>query len=375
MNPEIYQAGEIVESLHKKLRASYLKYINDGDLEAFKTSTTTALSHPDIQNLSMHRSPIHHLLINIISGLNALFKTLGATKDIINVPAKPTDSARILTDLKRKFSEISTGPITSQYRAEVHAERLRKDSTEPRRNILICSDFDGTATLAAGGNLVHTEHYRSLFQNYDPRWFSEPVPEGMTRKAMMPEYNNSEIKIKDDVQQILEARFGKYLDPVDACYAKEHSDMLMTKDAIAFYRAALESDDSQIIIVTKNREDYIKALFKYHGFTDDDMKKITIKPQDKPTKAETLVAATHGTDGSRPIPVTEGTRVYVFDDSRVDYESMLSAFQSTGATIQGQHADPGKFQWEQYTADVKKEPAAGAASVATDASTHRGPRS
>lgn len=367
-------ASETVEALYTKLLASYDQCMKDRNLETFKSSTKNALEAPELEILSTHRSPLHHLLINIISGLNALFKTLGATKDLITAPTKPTDSARILTDLDRKLYEVSTGPITSQYRAAVQAERPREKSAEPLRNVLICSDFDGTATLAAGGNLVHTEHYRSLFQNYDPRWFSEPVPEGMTRKAMMPAYNNSEIKIRDDVQQILEARFGKYLDPVDACYTKEHSDMLMTKDAIAFYRAALESDDSEIIIVSKNREDYIKALFKYHGFTDDDMKRIKIKPQDKPTKAETLVAAANGTDGSRPIPVAETTRVYVFDDSKTDYDSMLSAFQSTGVAIQGQHAAPGTFEWGKYQADVKKYLEAGAASVATDAPANSSPR-
>ena len=224
--------------------------------------------------------------------------------------------------------------IASRFRGEMRQIGLARESPKRVSNVVICSDFDGTATGIAGGDLVKIRPYTTLLDHPELH------------------YNSPENRIKGDVQIVLNEQFGPYKEPF-VCYQKPNSDMLMSKEAVAFYHAALASPHAELIIVTKNRADYVNALFKYHGFTDIEMAKLRIRPQLGATKEGTLLAET--SDPVTGIKVGAETKVYVFDDNPADYASMRGAFESTGASIQGVQAATGTFKWGDYISYLKKD--------------------
>lgn len=265
------------------------------------------------------------------------------TASVIPLVSSPSDPAPTLA-ISSSVS-VSSEKITSSFRGQIQGLKtaLEDSVSTSVTNVVICSDFDGTATGIAGGELVHTERYRTL----------------LTDPSERRRYNDPSNSIRSDVQRVLLERFGPYTEPF-ACYQRPDSDMLISKEAVAFYHVALASPNSDLIIVTKNRDDYVKALFEYHGFTPEEMGKLKIRSQHTSEKAGTLISATDGTD-KKPIEVGPGTRVYVFDDNEHDYRSMLGAFQLTGATIQGHRAEPGTFEWAKYRDDLEGDLAAAAA--------------
>jgi len=257
-----------------------------------------------------------------------------ARKSVHVVPSVPGHSASAVAPTASIGPEVSEAKqIGSRFRSELH--RMR--SVDRYSNLVICSDFDGTATQISGGDLVRTELYRTLLSDSSP----------------LRKYNDLSNPIRPDIQDELRRRFGPYKEPWD-CYERGNSQMLMTKEAVAFYHTALASPHSDLIIVTKNRADYVQALFEYHGFTPEEMAKLKIRSQHTSDKAGTLRAATDGSDG-KAITVGPETKIYVFDDDSEDYASMMNAFQSSGASIQGHREAPGQFKWEEYRGYLERD--------------------
>lgn len=198
--------------------------------------------------------------------------------------------------------------------------------------VIIFTDFDGTVTGRSGNETVFTEFYQSLLQGY--------------KKDVEQDYKSTPMKDPIEVQALFEAKFGKYNENFD--HDQQDVDFLMRPEAVAFFHEVLKNDDVTVNIVTKNRFEYIKAVFKYQGFSDEEIKKLTI-----------LESGYKFNDvNSRLNHQTEkANRVYILDDSPTDYAEMLRAVKGKGYNeeeIRGYSKDPGAFEWSQYLEDVRE---------------------
>ncbi|MGX6642379.1 Dot/Icm T4SS effector phosphotyrosine phosphatase Ceg4 [Legionella pneumophila] len=198
--------------------------------------------------------------------------------------------------------------------------------------VIIFTDFDGTVTGRSGNETVFTEFYQSLLQGY--------------KKDVEQDYKNTPMKDPIEAQALFEAKYGKYNENFD--HDQQDVDFLMSPEAVAFFHEVLKNDDVTVNIVTKNRAEYIKAVFKYQGFSDEEISKLTI-----------LESGYKFNDVNSRLnhPTERANRVYILDDSPTDYAEMLRAVKGKGYNeeeIRGYRKNPGEFEWSQYLEDVRE---------------------
>ncbi|HAU1152998.1 TPA: HAD family hydrolase [Legionella pneumophila] len=198
--------------------------------------------------------------------------------------------------------------------------------------VIIFTDFDGTVTGRSGNETVFTEFYQSLLQGY--------------KKDVEQDYKSTLMKDPIEVQALFEAKFGKYNENFD--HSQQDADFLMRPEAVAFFHEVLKNDDVTVNIVTKNRVEYIQAVFKYQGFSDEEIKKLT-----------TLESGYKFNDVNSRLNYQseKANRVYILDDSPTDYTEMLRAVKVKGYNeeeIRGYRKNPGEFEWSQYLEEVRE---------------------
>lgn len=198
--------------------------------------------------------------------------------------------------------------------------------------VIIFTDFDGTVTGRSGNETVFTEFYQSLLQGY--------------KKDVEQDYKNTPMKDPIEAQALFEAKYGKYNENFD--HDQQDVDFLMSPEAVVFFHEVLKNDDVTVNIVTKNRAEYIKAVFKYQGFSDEEIEKLTI-----------LESGYKFNDVNSQLnyPTERANRVYILDDSPTDYAEMLRAVKGRGYNeeeIRGYCKNPGEFEWSQYLEDVRE---------------------
>ncbi|HAT1802690.1 TPA: hypothetical protein I8Z04_001349 [Legionella pneumophila] len=198
--------------------------------------------------------------------------------------------------------------------------------------VIIFTDFDGTVTGRSGNETVFTEFYQSLLQGY--------------KKDVEQDYKNTPMKDPIEAQALFEAKYGKYNENFD--HDQQDVDFLMSPEAVAFFHEVLKNDAVTVNIVTKNRAEYIKAVFKYQGFSDEEIEKLTI-----------LESGYKFNDVNSQLnhPTERANRVYILDDSPTDYAEMLRAVKGRGYNeeeIRGYCKNPGEFEWSRYLEDVRE---------------------
>jgi hypothetical protein len=157
--------------------------------------------------------------------------------------------------------------------------------------VVIYTDFDGTVTSRVGSKVVFSPFYQSLLIGYE--------------KGETQDYKNTQMK----------------------------------------------SVEVSINIVTRNRAEYIKALFKYQGFSDIEINKLNIMQSgyklqdvDKDLKARIQ-------QNQRP------SFLYILDDDSItDYPDMIAAAKMnfyTEEQIKGFTKEPGQFDWNSYLQEVR----------------------
>lgn len=198
--------------------------------------------------------------------------------------------------------------------------------------VVIYTDFDGTVTRRPGSQAVFTEFYQSLLQGY--------------KEKVEQDYKHTPMKDPKEVQSLFEAKFGKYDEHFD--HTQQDVDFLMTPDAVEFFHKILKNDDVTVNIVTKNRVEYIKALFKYHGFSEKEINQLTIL--DSGYKFDDV-------NSQLGQQKDKASRIYILDDSEADYSEMLRAAKCKGygeEEIRGYNLQPGQFKWTQYLKDIEE---------------------
>src|SRR3990167_9684115 len=115
------------------------------------------------------------------------------------------------------------------------------ESSLPRLRCYL--DFDGTLTGIAGGNLVNSAFYRNLQKNYGEDYVTA--------------------KFKSGMPDILEHVLG---DPLLKLVAEQ---IRVSPAAITFLKDML-TQGADIHIISKNRSEYIQAVMKVCGLSDDE---------------------------------------------------------------------------------------------------------
>ena len=193
------------------------------------------------------------------------------------------------------------------------------ESSLPRLRCYL--DFDGTLTGIAGGNLVNSAFYRNLQKNYGEDYVTA--------------------KFKSGMPDILEHVLG---DPLLKLVAEQ---IRVSPAAITFLKDML-TQGADIHIISKNRSEYIQAVMKVCGLSDDEVSRMLIHDTNDmgrmPIGGKGSVVRQVESRG--PAEVT-----LVCDDSPEDLKLMVEAVSSKGRM--SYIAKPGEFSWEKITSDVK----------------------
>ena len=193
--------------------------------------------------------------------------------------------------------------------------------------ITILSDFDGTLTGAEGRKAVFSLFYNSLFIRPFPGY------------SVPGDYKTLLLKEPAVVAKLFEENDSEL----------REMKMLMSDKAVEFLHKALHSVYIKVMIVTKNRADYIVAMLKYQGFSEYEISRLTIK--DSGHKFED-VSEELRTYPSRP------THFYVLDDNADDLHEMVRAVEGSGVpstNISSYHCGVGDFAWDRYQIDIKEK--------------------
>jgi hypothetical protein len=189
--------------------------------------------------------------------------------------------------------------------------------------IVIYTDFDGTLTRRVGQKTFHSEFYKSLLLQPGKEWSLKPV---------------------NEVQSLFVKKFGEYNS--DFNYKKRDSDFLLSLEAVTFLKELLNTAQVDINIITKNTRDYVLAVLKYQGFSQEELEKIIILDScDKYTDVKNSVEALQLPQ--KPMPA------YIFDDSKNDMSRMKNAFNQEHFDVSTYSEKPGKFRWMDYLNEIK----------------------
>lgn len=196
--------------------------------------------------------------------------------------------------------------------------------------IIIFTDFDGTLSGREGGKTVFEPFYQSLLNGYAP--------------GKILNYRQAPLKDKDTVQSLFEEKFGPYNEKFN--YEQDGADHLLSPEAVKFLHTMLSNDDVSVQIITKNRQDYIRALLTYQGFSEEELTKLGIFDSVRKDMA---------VKGFLSMQTDTISSIYILDDNLEDFNYMVNAAISFGlaeSQIQKYYKMPGTFEWATYQQDI-----------------------
>lgn len=203
--------------------------------------------------------------------------------------------------------------------------------------ILIFSDFDGTITGREGANTVFCTFYNSLMVD-------------VSMKESPDDYRSPPFKGRQELQALFEEKFGSY--DTNFTYSQPDADLLMSADAVAFFKEALNNPAITVNIISKNRKDYIYTLFRYHQFTEDEINQLLIDDSGVKSLAVSNSLLLRENVEQKP------SYLYILDDNAIDFQHMIETaehqvFGFSPEQIKKYHENPGTFNWRQYQNDIK----------------------
>lgn len=198
-------------------------------------------------------------------------------------------------------------------------------------DVVIYLDFDGTLTGRPGNDTVFKEFYQSLLEGYE--------------EGKIQDYEKPLMKNPQEIQVLFEKKFGRY--SPDMAPSIKDFDLLMGTEAVHFLQQVLANSDIRVTIVSRNRENYIKAMFAYQGFSEEEISKIKIYE---------LADKSHSVrDDLEDMAIQENRHIYIFDDNCKDCERMVKATRWCGYLdnqIHQYNLEPGNFKWNNYLNDM-----------------------
>lgn len=239
------------------------------------------------------------------------------------IPASPIKT-KTKEQINEELQPITTPDITTESTTPIQEFTPPADA---EASICIYSDFDGTATRRSGEQTVFTEFYQSMLQ-----------------KKIPGNYKISPMKSHEEMISLFTAKFGAFDEQFND--NQPDADLLVSRDALAFFRDALNNEQASVNFVTKNRTEYIKAMLTYQGFSAKELSRLTV--MDSGNKYFDVVKNL-GYRQSKP------TYIYIFDDSIRDLNNMVAAAKKNHCmnAVRAFNAAPGCFNWSHFLQDLQ----------------------
>ncbi len=191
------------------------------------------------------------------------------------------------------------------------------------KQLIVCSDFDGTMTRCKGERRVNSDFAKTLF-NQGPSLF-EPVP----------------IKGDEELQRLLNAHFGPYTDKFD--WWKPDTELLIDPQALSFLGEFLLNEGVKLFIITRSDPQYVKALLRYQGFTAFD-------------KIQILTTQNKQECVKQHLPHNDGQHhVMIIEDHTRECQAMITAAEGNGYSREYMTVycfSEGTHQWSEYQTAV-----------------------
>ncbi|KTD82637.1 hypothetical protein [Legionella waltersii] len=184
--------------------------------------------------------------------------------------------------------------------------------------ILILSDFDGTMTGMEGKSTVTNGFYKQLFNG-----------------GQLGGFRLWALKNSEEVQSKFKKGFGdyqRYLNNPEAWEEDKDSEyygLLIPPKVVKFYKNRLKDSNTKLVILTRNRADYVIEVLKYHGFTEDELKQIKTEAVGNQSGAKKNFAK-QVMQETWPDEQKKTKWVCIYDDSSKDRESMKVAVKERG---------------------------------------------
>ncbi|CAM2731259.1 hypothetical protein [Legionella worsleiensis] len=201
--------------------------------------------------------------------------------------------------------------------------------------VVIYTDFDGTITRTEGADAVNSPFYQSLLEGYVP--------------GVKQHYKYTKMKSAEEIQKLFIEQFGDYGESID--FTNPDNNLLMTPHAVLFFHELINNNQISINIVTRNRPEYIKALFHYQGFSASEIERLNIMASGyKFKEVDNDLKMRHSSD-KKP------SCIYILDDHTNDYCEMIRAAGHNdykSEHIHGFNQKPGQFDWLSYLEQIKE---------------------
>jgi len=203
----------------------------------------------------------------------------------------------------------------------------KKGNKESNEVLIRCYlDFDGTLSGIVGSDTVNSELYESL----------------QIKNKPTDDYADASFIDKKEMLARMEAGFKK----------EENKGMMMSQEAADFVSKMIQKN-ADIIIISKNRKDYINAVLELAGLGDI-ANKISIKDirdieeHDEGDKRNMVL-------NHEKSVKQKATIVVIGDDNPDDFDDMYRALQESGYSkddVLAYTADAGQFKWADNTKEV-----------------------
>jgi len=182
-----------------------------------------------------------------------------------------------------------------------------EESNEIKKPKIRCYlDFDGTLTKSSGLLTIESEFYRSLFVN------PSQVTSGNYDKTETEGGVN--LKTEEERWELIKNEFKEE--------GSQFSNLLITESAKRLLKMMIEIN-ADIIVVSKNRKEYIKDMFKWAGFSKEEITKFTIYDVRDYGGNKFDRVTEHEMKLNKP-----AAGIVIADDSKGDYDQMLFAINN-----------------------------------------------
>lgn len=182
-------------------------------------------------------------------------------------------------------------------------------------------DFDGTLTGRSGSRTVGQSIYKSLKKNEEQDYVWA--------------------EFKEDLPTILKTHISKM----------QELDMLVSPAAIAYLKAISADPDTEVVIISKNRLQYIRAVLEVSGLELTLINKIIIYDikDMKSVGEKDDVIRMHEQRGS-------AEKVTFCDDDAGDAMRMEAALARYKDAVKGFHRQPNDFKWDEILKETLSNP-------------------
>ena len=137
-----------------------------------------------------------------------------------------------------------------------------------------------------------------------------------------------------------------------------HPDFLMPEDAVKYLKNKLKNADCRIHIISKNHQEYIHAVLRHNGFTDEEIKQLDIHDLRRDGGNKYACTESILSEYRREAIIIRFT--IICDDNKQDLDAMEEAANDGGiqkSEMKCFHAAPGKFDFRNIAKAGKESPA------------------